>query len=265
MRLDYNNTRQRNQIAALPGATPAVIAAFPGRFVRNANGDLTSVDLRPINIASEDREQIRWGVNFTKRLKASQAQIDAMRAERERRYPNGMPQGRRGGGGPGGGRLSAALFHTWVLRDRATLAVGQPSIDLLSGGTITSNSGPSRHRVQVRFGASKGGYGARLKADWQSGTRVDGVAGFPDTTLNFGSLATVDLRLFADFNQMPALTRNIPFFRNSRLKLSLDNLFDERQRVTNGSGITPLAYQSAYIDPLGRTVKISFRKLFNAH
>jgi hypothetical protein len=38
-----------------------VLAAFPERFMRDAAGTLTSVDLRPINIASEDRSQLRWG------------------------------------------------------------------------------------------------------------------------------------------------------------------------------------------------------------
>jgi len=34
---------------------------------------------------------LRWGINFSKRLKTPQSQIDAMRAAFQRRFPNGVP------------------------------------------------------------------------------------------------------------------------------------------------------------------------------
>ena len=42
--------------------------------------------------------------------------------------------------------------------------------------------------------------------------------------LNFGDLATFNLRLFADLNQVPKLTEKLPFLKGSRLRLSVDNL-----------------------------------------
>lgn len=100
LNLDYNRTWQRNQVVALPGATPGVVAAFPERFTRDADGNLVSVDLRPINIASEDKSQLRMGITFTKTLKTPQSQIDAMRESFQRRFPNGFP-GRDGMGRDG--------------------------------------------------------------------------------------------------------------------------------------------------------------------
>ena len=41
-----------------------------------------------------------------------------------------------------------------------------------------------------------------------------------------------------------------------------DHLFDTRIQVRDAAGNTPLIYQSAYLDPAGRTIKVSFRKLF---
>jgi len=45
------------------------------------------------------------------------------------------------------------------------------------------------------------------------------------------------------------------------MTLSAHNIFDTRQRVNDGSGVTPLVYQNAYLDPLGRTVALSLRKM----
>jgi iron complex outermembrane receptor protein len=42
----------------------------------------------------------------------------------------------------------------------------------------------------------------------------------------------------------------------------VDNLFDCRMHVRDASGDSPISYQPDYLDPLGRSIKISFRKLF---
>ena len=42
----------------------------------------------------------------------------------------------------------------------------------------------------------------------------------------------------------------------------MNNLPDQRVRVRDGLGGTPLSYQPGYIDPTGRTVTLSIRKLF---
>ncbi len=52
------------------------------------------------------------------------------------------------------------------------------------------------------------------------------------------------------------------FFKDARMSLSVRNIFDARQRVTDGAGTVPLRYQPFLIDPVGRFVEIEFRKLF---
>jgi len=328
LNVDYNRTWQRGQIVALPGATPAVLAAFPERFVRDAGGNIVSVDLRPINIGSQDRSQLRTGLTFTKTLKTPQAQIDAMRESFQRRFPNGFPgrdgEGRDGGGrgdrtdpeappAPGGtpgeapgtpasvaadrdsdrgagsgrgfggggrggfggfggggrggrgGRLTFSVYHTWVLSDKAVLRDGQPTIDLLDGGTIGASSGGTpRHQVELQAGYSQNGLGMRLNGDWQSATRVNGIDGFPPSQLRFGSLATFNLRLFADMGQRPKLVEKMPFLRGTRVTFAVNNLFDARQEVRDSTGATPLAYNRFYLDPVGRSFQLSLRKLFSS-
>ncbi|MFM5917017.1 MAG: hypothetical protein ACKOOL_05725, partial [Novosphingobium sp.] len=58
---DYIVTDVRNQAGALPLPTPAVIAAFPDRFVRDTSGQLTLVDSRTVNFARQHTSEMRTG------------------------------------------------------------------------------------------------------------------------------------------------------------------------------------------------------------
>jgi hypothetical protein len=40
------------------------------------------------------------------------------------------------------------------------------------------------------------------------------------------------------------------------------NLINDRQKVRDSHGVTPLQYQPAYRDPLGRTIEFEIRKVF---
>ena len=72
----------------------------------------------------------------------------------------------------------------------------------------------------------------------------------------------MDLRLFADFAQQRSLILHHPLLAGTRISLSVTNLFDTRQRVRDASGVTPVSYQPAYLDPVGRVARLSLRKLF---
>ena len=182
----------------------------------------------------------------------------------------GRPGGGFGGfgggrGGGGGGRLSFSLYHTWHFTESILVASGLPELDLLNGDATGSSGGQPRHEIEGRVGYTNNGLGARLGVNWESGTHVDGaLSGTTGGTsrLDFGSLATVDLRLFANLGQMPSLVKKHPFLRGARVSIGIDNIFNARREVTDASGVTPLRYQPGYLDPLGRTISISFRKLF---
>lgn len=315
----YIDRRTDNPIAAFPTPTPQIEAAFPDRFLRDADGTLIQVDGRPINFASARSSQLRWGFNLSVPLKSAiQKKIEAWRAaganreempaelraimgnrQRERSPEGQLPpnqadrerggQGEaQGGGGPGGpggpggggggrrfgggfggrggggggGRLQFALFHTWHFVERIEIDPSLPALDLLDGDATGSSGGQPRHELQGQFGYSNNGLGARMSVEWQNATRVDGALGGNGTTLRFGDLATVDLRLFANLGQIPTLVQKHPFLRGARVSLSIDNLFNQRQSVVDENGATPVRYQPAYLDPLGRTLSINFRKLF---
>jgi len=185
------------------------------------------------------------------------------------------PRGPRGPGGPGGpggfgsrgfgaaraARLQLAVYHTVHLREEVVIRDGLPPIDLLKGGSISATGGVPEHEVEVQTGFTKNGMGARLSAKWRSGTSVDGGTGAA-SQLRFSDLTTVNLRLFADLGLQRELVQAYPFFRGSRVSLSVTNLFNERLDVRDAAGATPIRYQPDYLDPLGRSVQLTFRKQF---
>lgn len=170
--------------------------------------------------------------------------------------------GGRGGGAQAGGRLNFALYHTWRLTEQVRVGAAGPVLDLLNGDTVSSGAGVPRHELEAQAGYNNNGLGVRLSANWQSATQVNGSLGGTGQTLNFGSLTTVNLRLFADLTQRLELLKKYRWMRGMRVSVAVDNLFNQRQRVTDQTGITPIAYQPAYLDPLGRSVRVSVRKLF---
>ena len=68
----------------------------------------------------------------------------------------------------------------------------------------------------------------------------------------------LDLRAFVDLGQVS----KAPILKGLRVALTADNLFDSRQKVTDGSGAVPLSYQPDYLDPRGRVLGIDLRKAF---
>jgi hypothetical protein len=179
--------------------------------------------------------------------------------------PGGGPGrgGGRGGFGRGaqaGGRLQVALYDTWTLKDTVLIRDGVPVIDLLHGRSVTSGGGQPEHKVELQLGYANNGLGVRVSGAYQTATRVDAGANSSTGDLRFSGLATANLRLFADLGQIPSMARK-PWARGARVTLELNNIANGRQRVRDAAGDTPVRYQPAYLDPLGRTVRVTFRKL----
>jgi hypothetical protein len=173
--------------------------------------------------------------------------------------------GRSGGrgGDNGQGRWNLSLYHTIELSNRALIAQNGPELDLLDGDGL-SDGGVSRHKVELEGGAFMKGVGARVSANYLSGTTVRG-SGLPGSSdLKFGDLATFNLRLFANLEQQKWLTGggDPGFWKGARLSLRVNNLLDAHQRVTDENGLVPLRYQPGLIDPTGRSFEIEFRKMF---
>nr|MBA2466155.1 TonB-dependent receptor [Sphingomonas sp.] len=182
----------------------------------------------------------------------------------ERRGGGGFGRGGFGGGrfggGQQGGRLTFSLTHVMNLRDEVVIRPGLPELDYLDGDAVGSSGGRSGHEIEAQAGWSNNGLGARLSADWRSRSRVDSVDG---GDLRFSPLATFDLRLFANLGDRLDLVASHPWLRGTQLRIDVRNLFDAKPRVRDAAGGAPFSYQPDLLDPLGRTVGVSIRKLFS--
>ena len=306
---NYVSTRTNDAIAAFPSASTQVEDAFPERFIRNAEGELTVIDARPVNFAKQSRDELRWGFTYSRpvgpqpnpeefrRRMAQGAQGgqqsarggapgQTAQAPQGERPPEGPPPGdggpRMGGGpgmgpggpgmgGPGGGRggfggggprggvFQFGVYHTVAFRDDVLIRPGVPQLDLLDGAALGSGGGSPRNQIDVQANYTRSGLGVAANAKWQSATHVDG--GPTGDDLKFSDLTTVNLRLFADLGMQP-IAREHRWLRGMRATLSVDNLFDERQDVTTPQGTTPISYQPDLLDPVGRSVRFTVRKLF---
>jgi iron complex outermembrane recepter protein len=285
---NYSKTRITNPIAAFPVATAEIEAAFPGRFVRDPDGRLLQIDSRPVNFARADREELRWGVTFQMPVgpppPAGAARLPGGRGPGGGRPPGAGPRGsgprgpggpgaggRRGpggggmalfGGGRGQGGLNLSVFHTWRLTDEVLIRPGVPVLDYLDGSAFSGRGGRPRHEIEAQGGYFRDGMGGFVRVAWQSGTVVTGGGGAQGGDLRFSGLATVNLTLFADLGQRPALVRRFPWLTGTQVQFGVNNLFDAHPRVRDETGATPLSYQPDYLDPLGRSVRIGIRKLF---
>ncbi len=280
LRADYVHQKIEDPIGNIT-VSPTFEQTSPERFVRDSSGELVSVDLRPLNFASSRLDTLRVGFDFTKPLKSrrpSQSFIDQIRQRAQAQgiqLPSGPPSGGgpgaregRGGrgsgfGGRGGfgsrGRLTFSLTDTITFVDTVTIGRGVPKIDYLHGDPQGQAGGQPRHVVQAQAGWYNNGWGARLGANWRSATDVNTLT---DGDLHFSPLATFDLRLFANLGDQFELVDRHPWLRGSSVRLEVTNLFDAKPKVRDAAGNTPVNFQPDLLDPLGRTIMISFRKLF---
>jgi uncharacterized membrane protein YgcG len=172
--------------------------------------------------------------------------------------------GFRGGGGgrmgQAAGRLQVAIYDTWTIRDDVLIRQGVPLLNLLNGDSVGAGGGQSEHQVQAQLGYSNNGIGVRAEGNWKSPTFVHGDGTGTTGDLHFSGLATANVRMFFDLGSMPKFMAK-QWARGLRVSIGVNNILNSRQHVRDENGDTPLRYQPAYLDPLGRTVSISIRKL----
>jgi iron complex outermembrane recepter protein len=170
--------------------------------------------------------------------------------------------GGRGGGFGAGGRFQVALYHTVYFVDKESIRPGVPDLDFLNGAAMGETGGQYQQEIEAQAGFTVFGVGARMSADWRSATTVVGAEETGSEVLHFSSLGTINFRLFDYLGQQPWVVQRFPLARGGRITLSVNNLFDSRIQVRDQNGQTPLIYQPAYLDPTGRSVTLSLRKLF---
>jgi hypothetical protein len=242
---EYTLEHTRNPIVSLTAATAAAMAAFPDRFTR-ANGYLTAIDVSPVNLVRRDRQQIRWGINYSTAFGGT--------------WPtrNGAPVDPSKP--PSRDQFQIALYDTWRFQDDVVLRNGLAGLNLLGDDIISDGGGTPAHQVELQTTVSVSAWSANISAVWQSATNAK--AGLlSQDRLTFQQGITVNLKLQINLADQHWLTRRIPWLRGS-LNLSADNLLGAHTTVHDAHGGVPLAYSQSYLNPTGRTFRITLRKHF---
>lgn len=253
-----------------PDGTTA-IAELVGKIERgeDVSAELPGVDPAFIKMAL-DRSRGPDGTISPEALAQFQQRFCAMAPA-----GGGAAPGAAGGGGaPAGGpafnplaggrsfqgwRYFANLTHTIELDNQILIAPGLQPLDQLDG-QATGAFGLPRHSSRLEAGLFGKGMGFRLSGIYTGETRLDG-SGLPGSTdLFFDDIVTFNLRVFANMGEVTG--KNEGLWKDLRLSLVADNLFDAQRRVRDGNGLTPVNYQPFVIDPLGLYLGIDIRKLF---
>ncbi|HEY8434960.1 MAG TPA: hypothetical protein VIK68_10165 [Sphingomicrobium sp.] len=241
---DYTDSDIRNFVSVLPQASAAVELAFPDRYIRDPNGVLTTVDLTPVNFDSHHEKRLRWGLTMNAKLSSTpppQVPGQPHVAVRPSTY------------------FQLTASHTIVFSDQIVIRPGLPPVDLLGGGAIGIGGSRPRHQVDATAALTSGGMGARIGVTWRGPNELLSRLNGTTDTLHFSSVLAMNVRAFTD------LKRVIPhaaWARSLRISLDVLNVTNYRQRVHDSFGNTPLQYQPAYRDPLGRTIEVELRKVF---
>jgi len=93
---------------------------------------------------------------------------------------------------------------------------------------------------------------------WYGGaSRVRGAT--PATDLHFSSIFKLNAAAYVSVHHF---LPHQQWTSHMQLRLEASNLTAGRTRVTDGNGLVPNRFQRDYLDPIGRTVTLSLRKLF---
>ena len=237
---EYSLQRTRDPIISLTAATAAAMAAFPTRFTRQ-NGYLTALDVRPVNAAQRDSQQLRMGLTYSTGFGPKWAAKAGAVPDRRDQF-------------------QIALYDTWHLQDDIVLRTGQRTLNLLGGDIIGYEGGTPTHRVELQTSVSTRPISADISAVWQTPTTAFGGA-LSNGPLTISQGITFNLRVQLNLADQHWLTQWLPFLRGN-LNLSADNLLGAHTTVHDAAGNVPLAYSRSYINPTGRTFRITLRKRF---
>ncbi|OMJ32198.1 TonB-dependent receptor, partial [Sphingomonas sp. Sph1(2015)] len=142
------------------------------------------------------------------------------------------------------------------LEDRLTLRRPGPAVDLLDGATLNGTGGRPRWDVDLNGHFSYGVFNLGVYGRLQGPTRIRSDIAASD--LRFSGRTWLVLYSFVRLENVIKK----PWAKGLNVDFAVENLLNDRINVTDLNGQTPNRFQPAYIDPLGRSVRVGVRKLF---
>lgn len=238
MSATYQATTIENQTGMVYALTPRTEAILPDLFTRDSSGRLVSVVYRPINFYRERQRTLNLTLSAYGMLgKPPPSPIPNAGAPPRPTYYGGM--------GP-----------SLKFSDLLQLRPGAPELDVLHGDTITGG-GMARAFGYAYGGVNYLGNGMAFDAWYGGGNRVRNAD--PAADLRFSAIFKLNMSAYVSVHHF---LKHQEWTRKLQLKVEVGNVTDGRQRVRNGNGEVPNRFQPDYLDPIGRTVRLSLRKLF---
>jgi hypothetical protein len=231
----------RDQTGTVYAITPRVEALLPDLFVRDPAGRLVSVTYRPINFFRERQRML----NLTLSASGSLGKPSPPGRPGAATGPPPQPPSYYGGLGP------SIRFS-----DRLQLVRGTPELDLLRGDTVTGG-GNWRASAYAYGGINYLGNGMTFDAWYGGGNRVR--SDNPASDLRFSPIFRLNM---AGYISVHHFLSHEEWTRHLQLRIDVSNVTDSHQRVRDGTGRVPNRFQPDYLEPIGRTVKVTLRKLF---
>ncbi|MET0374609.1 MAG: hypothetical protein ABW128_10175 [Rhizorhabdus sp.] len=137
-----------------------------------------------------------------------------------------------------------------------SLRSGSPLLDLLDGATLTGTGGRPRWQSDIDIRGTYASANIGLYGRLQGPTRIR------------SDLTASDLRFSGRVWLVPYLDLGVekivnrPWAKQMSLQFTIENALNDRIDVRDRAGRTPDRFQSAYIDPEGRSVRLGVRKVF---
>jgi outer membrane receptor protein involved in Fe transport len=232
----YQDTEIRDQTGDIYALTPELESIFPDRFVRDSSGRLIAATFHPTNFYREVQRRLNMTISAGGPIGKKPSDPDA-KDSRPHFYA---------GAGP-------VLWFT----DELQLRPGTPVLDIRHGDTVKGWGMP--HATSYFYGGvGYLGNGANIDGWYQGSARVR--TDNPASDLYFSGIFKLNVSAFISVHHF---LPNWKWTSHTQLKLAVENVTDAHQDVHDRNGRTPNRFQPDFLDPVGRTVKLTLRKLFD--
>ena len=237
----YEETAINNQTGTVYALTPRTEAALPELVTRDASGRLVSVAFRPINFYRERQRTLNLTLSANGML--------------GKPPPAAPPKPGAAAAAPPRPSFYAGMGPSIKFSDRLQLRPGTAELDLLDGDTIYGGGAP-RAFGYAYGGINYLGHGATFDCWYGGGNRVRSAV--PASDLRFFPIFKLNMSAYVAVHRF---LKTEAWTRKLQLKVEVSNLTDAHQRVRDGNGQVPNRFQPDYLEPIGRTVSLTLRKL----
>lgn len=239
--INYAESQTLDPLVSFSNPSPLAQRLLPDLFVRDSDGRIAEFDSRPFSGRDETIRQLGFSIHLNGPAPKAASASDSTDILVAPALPRGPA-------------WDINLSYSYALSHRLNLGNGS-EVDLLSTPLSLSGSGSARHRLNVQGTIGTGNFGLNGSISWDSGSRVQALDDNNGVPISFSAVTRVGLEAFVELDKSPDPANP----KSLRLKLAVDNLFNDRLRVSGYTGLND-ASQRLLTDPYGRIIRITLRK-----